>query len=494
MLTFSAVSTIFILFCFYYSKTKAKSAMKKATFIFAFLFCLSGLYGQQLHFILLAPDDATYENVFPENLKQRVEQLAAGAGLELDWQFYDRAVSPDRLRRELNTLPSGPNDLIWFYYYGPAAYDNDNFLEDFPYFELRDEPVYLSQIHLLLRSRPHRLCLTFLDGANNRSGVIGKSPDVGPTLDRNNLEALLNARGDLIVTGYARGQNSGYHPTHGGLFTHAFFQALEYVAGPEFKREPIWAEVLLHTDLFMEQMLSHLEKEQRHFHQLNIEAHDFADGKPPRGMGYAGEESADYYYAIPPFPFPPPPASASTTLPRRYLEGLNTLADFDAKLRQAIDQCRYEKSYYSVPDGFALVTRIEQFDGSEGSSLPPPDRWSAEIKGMEEFSIRNYLKALFFGQEGNFRVFVFLVTSVPFSQSGRDVTKAEVEDWLSTGMNRLPPQLGKRPLKAEHECTVLIYEFLQDESGTATFIESSALTSRTHLEKSQIMGFLEQRP
>ena len=468
--------------------------MKRLFSIGLVFFFVLGLSGQTAHFIFIAPDDGAYDAAFAEGLQQRVRRLATAAGLSLEWHAYTRNVSADRLRRDLNTLPTAPDDVLWLYYYGPAAYDNDDLLEDFPYFELKEERVFLSRLHSLLRSRPHRLCLSFLDGANEETGIVGRHRADSP-LDVRRLQALLGARGDLVVTGYGRYQLSNYHPRHGGLFTHAFWQALEYVAGPDCGYENIWAEVLYHADLFMEQMLGELQKEQKHYHHLNIPGHDFQDGPPPHGPQFSGDGGADYEYAIPRFPWPPPTATSRQALPREFLTDATRLRDVDETLSRAIRNCGYaEKSYYAVPGGFALVTRIEQFNPTDGRPLDGSRRWSTKVGGMEKFSIRSYLRALFFGEKGRFRIFVFLVTPAPFSMTGSEVSKADTEEWLSRGLDRLPGRLGEQAVTPEHHCTVLVYEFEQDESGEARFVNPSQFTAETHLRRANILNYLQIRP
>ena len=71
------------------------------------------------------------------------------------------------------------------------------------------------------------------------------------------------------------------------------------------------------------------------------------------------------------------------------------LSDIDVALVEALDATGYyDKAYFSVPDGFALVTRLEQIEAN-GKSLQPPDRWSVQVKPLREFSLPAYLQALF---------------------------------------------------------------------------------------------------
>ncbi|MBV8774528.1 MAG: TonB family protein [Deltaproteobacteria bacterium] len=79
-------------------------------------------------------------------------------------------------------------------------------------------------------------------------------------------------------------------------------------------------------------------------------------GRPPEN---SSEIKAD-------FPWPPPKASARVVLPGRLFQESNQqlpLRAIDLKLSTALESAGYlERSYFAVPDGFALVTRLEQID------------------------------------------------------------------------------------------------------------------------------------
>jgi hypothetical protein len=194
---------------------------------------------------------------------------------------------------------------------------------------------------------------------------------------------------------------------------------------------------------------------------------------------------------IPVFPLPPPKPSATYVLPRLYLEEARQLGEVDYLLSNAMAECGYiEKSYFAVPKGYAMVTLMEQMDPNTAAPLPPPDRWDQEVGELESFSLGRYLKALVFGHTGSFRVFVFVVTPVAFTASGRTATRAEAETWLSEGLNKLPVGIRRLPFTPEHSCTVLIYEFEKKEGEDPRFVERSSFSSRTHLERARILEAL----
>lgn len=65
----------------------------------------------------------------------------------------------------------------------------------------------------------------------------------------------------------------------------------------------------------------------------------------------------------PQFPWPPPKASATENLPNIFFSKVENhvtrLDDVDTKINKALESCGYyDRSYFVVPDGYALVTRL----------------------------------------------------------------------------------------------------------------------------------------
>ena len=115
-----------------------------------------------------------------------------------------------------------------------------------------------------------------------------------------------------------------------------------------------------------------------------------------------------------------------------------TLADVDTALSEALDATGYyEKAYFTVPDGFALVTRLEQIE-PDGRPKPLPDRWSVRLEPLKRFTLAAYLQALFSAREGQYRVIVFIVTDVPIAAKSAPASREEAEDWLSEGATCCP--------------------------------------------------------
>lgn len=183
--------------------------------------------------------------------------------------------------------------------------------------------------------------------------------------------------------------------------------------------------------------------------------------------------------------WPPPGASASVVIPLSDLMKPDTgsrLRLVARRLEAILDVGGYEeRSYYAVPDGFALIARLEQIH-ADGTPKDPPDRWSLDVKPMKKFSLPAYFKALFTANPGHFRVIAFVVTSRPFSQQDARVSAQEARAWTQRGLNRLPDVIGDRPANERYTCTALVYEFEQQTADhRVVFKDPGQLTAKTHL-------------
>jgi lipid-binding SYLF domain-containing protein len=200
---------------------------------------------------------------------------------------------------------------------------------------------------------------------------------------------------------------------------------------------------------------------------------------------------------IPSFPWPPPAASTEEVIPSAMLEKdaiLKSLGDLDAKLVSALRSNGYvERSYYAVPDGFALVTRLEQI-GPDGTPKTPPGRWSLNSPSATVFTLRDYLRALFTADPGYYRVIVFIISDVPFSQAPRQTTYEETIIWLKGGLNVLPVEIASKPYGKTIASTVLIYEFEKDQGHDPKLNQPGRLDAHMHLNKSGIWDSLQGRP
>jgi len=199
---------------------------------------------------------------------------------------------------------------------------------------------------------------------------------------------------------------------------------------------------------------------------------------------------------IPVFPWPPPAASARVVVPDPFLRRRSPwlVRDAEQAIRYALDANGYlERSYFAVPDGFALVTRLESFY-DDGRSKEGSARWVADVGPLRSFSLKEYLRALLSATPGHYRVIVFIVTPVPFSESKAKVSVDETPLWLNSGLNTLPVSIGEREYSPNHVCTALIYEFTQREQhGQAIENIPGRIPGDQHLVKAKIWPAFESR-
>ena len=167
------------------------------------------------------------------------------------------------------------------------------------------------------------------------------------------------------------------------------------------------------------------------------------------------------------------------------------LVDVADRLQFALEEAGYtESSFLSVPEGFAIVTRIEQML-SDGQSMGGSARWDPRLTPRNLFSLAAYLRALLTANPGRYRIVVFVVTATPFSQRETKVTVDVAGDWLRSGFNRLPPAVGIKRYSDDHRCTALIYEFERKTADDEPRLRSpSSLTARKHLEKARLWHLL----
>jgi hypothetical protein len=190
---------------------------------------------------------------------------------------------------------------------------------------------------------------------------------------------------------------------------------------------------------------------------------------------------------FPRFPWPPPSSSAMVML--------DTLVDFKTqakigdvaqKIERAFTGAGYiEKKYYAVPNGFALVSRLEQIY-PDGTPREESVRWVKDYRTPRIFDLKSYLKVLFSTNPGYFRIIVFLVTPVPFGQQGT-VSREQGLEWFRTGANVLPNAIADLPNTSDFHCTALIYEWEQKTvNHEPTFLDPSPVRGDIHLVKSKL--------
>jgi len=192
---------------------------------------------------------------------------------------------------------------------------------------------------------------------------------------------------------------------------------------------------------------------------------------------------------IPNFPWPPPAFSSRAEVSRQFFAGQERLGEVADSIVQALERAGHvEWSYYSIPGGFALATRLENL---EPDGTPKADRWTSSVGLSREFSIREYLRALFTAPAGYFRIIVLAVTSEPFTPTEASPTRDQAMEWISFGGTGLPHAIADLPFGVDYQCIALIYEFEKLESGAkATTLVPGRYPGRVHLQKSNVWAGL----
>jgi hypothetical protein len=220
------------------------------------------------------------------------------------------------------------------------------------------------------------------------------------------------------------------------------------------------------------------------------EPHDVVPPEPsPSGGNDRHDQAPNLTDMLPQFPWPPPAASASYVLPDALLKGRRTVGEVVAAIISALEFNGYvERSFLQAEGhGVALVTRLERIN-DDGSSAVGPERWSAAKRPGSADDLIRFLRGLFFVDPGHYRVIVFILQDLPFSQSFRRISEEEANAWLTSGFNILPASIAERPFAPDSHCTVLVYEFASD--GKTVHVVTSGLTGKQHLEKAGVLSLL----
>ena len=163
-----------------------------------------------------------------------------------------------------------------------------------------------------------------------------------------------------------------------------------------------------------------------------------------------------------PFPWPPPRPTVRDLLAKTLFDKLATPATFGEvanRLLEALDECGYfDRSFYGVPGGFALATRLEQID-RDGTPKRGQERWSKAVPPKRVFDLASFFSALFDAPEGNYRVIVFVAREGSIPISAEEADRETADSWALSGDLVLTPALARRRWTDRHHVTVLVYQY-----------------------------------
>ena len=199
--------------------------------------------------------------------------------------------------------------------------------------------------------------------------------------------------------------------------------------------------------------------------------------------------------ALPAFPWPPPRYSAFTAIARDWVVpgDAPVLGQVAARLELAFETAGFgESSYYRVPGGFALASRIEHIR-ADASAFAAPERWTVDTPKVREGFI-DYIRALFNAPPGRYRVIVFVVTDEDFAAAERAPSSAEAREWVTGGGLRLPQSIAEQPYGPRYYTTALIYEFeRRADEPQASVLTPSSMQGRAHLVEAGLWQALAAR-
>ena len=160
---------------------------------------------------------------------------------------------------------------------------------------------------------------------------------------------------------------------------------------------------------------------------------------------------------MPDFPWPPPKASGMTVLPTLFLQEQVSLRDVASTIEAALNIIgRHGIRYYSVPNGFAMITRLEAID-EEGKKLRDVDRSVS--------SFLTYIRDLFWVPPGHYRMVVFIVTDRRFAATGPEMTSDDADTFFVGGFNDLMETYSTVKYTENYRTTALIYEFRKEKAN-----------------------------
>jgi hypothetical protein len=195
--------------------------------------------------------------------------------------------------------------------------------------------------------------------------------------------------------------------------------------------------------------------------------------------------------ALPAFEWPPPRYSAFVEIPRAWIAPSEaTLGSVADRLERAFDSAGYaERSYFWIPGGFALASRIETIR-NDAAPAEGAERWAVEMDRPPQGFV-DYIRALFDARPGLYRVIVFAATNEAVSAGEHAPSSSEARSWMYRGLLQLPASVRKLSYESDHHTIALIYEFEQppDRSG-ARVRQPSSSPGRVHLQKSGLLRAL----
>lgn len=161
--------------------------------------------------------------------------------------------------------------------------------------------------------------------------------------------------------------------------------------------------------------------------------------------------------------------TSSKDIPKETLQNCKNLGQVNAILRKALKDTQYhEHRYYGMPNGFALVARMEKID-EYGVPFKGKERWQI---GIQPTNPLDYIKAIFAAPKGYYRVIAFIVTDELFN-SNTPATEQKVNAWFKSKrkITELPSDVAAfsypqdKKGNSPYQVIAFIYEFQTSDIG-----------------------------
>jgi outer membrane protein OmpA-like peptidoglycan-associated protein len=172
---------------------------------------------------------------------------------------------------------------------------------------------------------------------------------------------------------------------------------------------------------------------------------------------------------MPPFPLPAPQPSERFSISHAsFGSGTTTLRQVDRRLRLGLARGNYRQpSYLAVPNGFAMILRTERRQPDAKPWANPTERWQlgpTTLLPSDAGLLSRFISAWSKGpaNAGEYRTYVFIVTTADIQASAPPPSSAEAQRWLDTGRaGELPNAVKAMPFSPQHQVIALVYDYVR---------------------------------
>lgn len=192
------------------------------------------------------------------------------------------------------------------------------------------------------------------------------------------------------------------------------------------------------------------------------------------------------YAAAPSFieRFWPPPLPTVVDSFDGALAGRQVLGDVHAYLDRLLRDRGYGGCVvFRIPGGFAILTRPERFDPTNGRPFDESERWTTHWLPLSQLRFSDMFWAIFRAPVGHFRFLLIAVTDDdprPDEEQPNDADFALFDRGSRFPSLKLPDDLTAEPTEGRH-CYVLIYHFRKSEGGRIEQSSGDGLQIENHL-------------